>query len=245
MSKPGGLRRALTLALALAVFLLASAAFAETPRKANVNSEDVNLREEASRDSAVLAKLRRGTEVTVLSKQDKWVYVSYGKDKGYVREEWLDLKSMPKECVGKGKINADDTNVRVKPFVNAKILTQLKKGVQVEFTERIDNWYFITSGKTKGYVRLDYIDVISITTEGEFESDYDTYKMGMSGTPIAKLQNALKALKFFSGEVNGSYGAVTREAVKAFQAAYGLKENGVADAETQRLVYEVLYSPTE
>lgn len=232
--------------LALCVLFVSGGVLAAGVQKANVNKQDVKLRVEASADAEVITRLRGGAEVTVISKQDKWIYVSYGNDKGYIREEMLDIKSMPRECVGKGKINADETNLRVKPYVNAKIVMQLKKGTAVEISERIDNWYLISVNKSKGYVRKDYIDIIAITSEeSDTDSDYDVYKMGMSGTPIAKIQSALQKLKYFSGEVNGSYGAVTREAVKAFQAANGLKENGVADAETQRVIFELLYAPAE
>ncbi|MHC1787655.1 MAG: peptidoglycan-binding protein [Christensenellales bacterium] len=61
------------------------------------------------------------------------------------------------------------------------------------------------------------------------------------GAPVIKLQQALKARDLYKGEIDGLYGAGLREAVKAFQLAYALSPDGIAGADTQRLLYEGVY----
>lgn len=50
------------------------------------------------------------------------------------------------------------------------------------------------------------------------------------GADVAQLQGMLAALGFFTGEVDGSFGTGTRNAVRAWQASLGLAESGVVEA---------------
>lgn len=57
------------------------------------------------------------------------------------------------------------------------------------------------------------------------------YQLGGSG-PVRSLQRRLAGLGFAPGAIDGRYGPLTEHAVKRFQAAHGLRVNGIADAET-------------
>lgn len=57
-------------------------------------------------------------------------------------------------------------------------------------------------------------------------------KSGTSGSEVRKLQQRLKDLGFYSGKVDGDFGAGTEQAVKAFQRASGLKADGQAGERT-------------
>lgn len=61
------------------------------------------------------------------------------------------------------------------------------------------------------------------------------------GALVIKLQQALKTRAFYKGEIDGLYGAGLKDAVKAFQLAYGLGPDGITGADTQRLLYEGIY----
>lgn len=67
---------------------------------------------------------------------------------------------------------------------------------------------------------------------------YALLREGSIGAPVVQLQLALKARAFYKGSIDGLYGAGLRDAVKAFQLAYGLVQDGDAGADTQRLLYE-------
>jgi peptidoglycan hydrolase-like protein with peptidoglycan-binding domain len=59
-----------------------------------------------------------------------------------------------------------------------------------------------------------------------------TLEAGSEGNAVRVLQTKLKSLGFYSGTVDGSYGAGTTAAVKAFQAANGLTADGKAGSGT-------------
>ena len=60
---------------------------------------------------------------------------------------------------------------------------------------------------------------------------------GSSGDDVTRLQRRLSGLNFFNGTLDGSYGAVTREAVLAFQKQHKLSQTGTADADTLRVLF--------
>ena len=64
-----------------------------------------------------------------------------------------------------------------------------------------------------------------------------TLKQGSSGSEVKTLQQRLKELGYYSGSVDGKYGAGTAEAVKAFQRANNLTADGKAGKNTQTALY--------
>lgn len=61
-------------------------------------------------------------------------------------------------------------------------------------------------------------------------------QMGSSGEKVVRIQSRLKTLGFYSGNVDGDFGAATRDAVRAFQRANGLTVDGkVGDATWNKL----------
>ncbi|MFN4181297.1 MAG: peptidoglycan-binding domain-containing protein [Candidatus Paceibacteria bacterium] len=68
-------------------------------------------------------------------------------------------------------------------------------------------------------------------------SDPITLSFGSKGPLVEKLQNALKKKGFFNDKVTKYYGSVTTGAVKKYQLSVGLKATGIADADTQKLLF--------
>jgi hypothetical protein len=68
--------------------------------------------------------------------------------------------------------------------------------------------------------------------------DYDgpiyTYGNLLPDQVITNVQNALKALGYYAGDVNGSLGVNTRNALTAYQQDYVLDPTGVVDEATVR-----------
>ncbi|MBQ2952186.1 MAG: peptidoglycan-binding protein [Clostridia bacterium] len=64
-----------------------------------------------------------------------------------------------------------------------------------------------------------------------------TMRQGNSGEKVRELQEKLVYLGLMpEGSADGVYGAATAEAITAFQRTHGLKENGIANIETQTLL---------
>ncbi len=68
-------------------------------------------------------------------------------------------------------------------------------------------------------------------------------KEGDEGDDVSTLQYRLKDLYYLTGEASGVYDAATTEAVKSFQADFGLDATGEADAKTQSLLFAAQYRP--
>ena len=64
-------------------------------------------------------------------------------------------------------------------------------------------------------------------------------RAGMSGQDVKDLQSRLYTLGYYTAEIDGQYGAATKEAVIAFQRRNGLGADGIVGSETKR----VLFSP--
>ena len=70
---------------------------------------------------------------------------------------------------------------------------------------------------------------------------YALLNEGSMGALVIKLQQTLKSRGFYIGRIDGLYGAGLRNAVKAFQLAYGLAQDGQAGEDTQRLLYDGVF----
>jgi len=56
---------------------------------------------------------------------------------------------------------------------------------------------------------------------------------------VRMAQTGLKAADEYLGEINGQLDAVTVNAIEAFQRRHGLKDNGLLDERTRRLLQDV------
>ena len=61
---------------------------------------------------------------------------------------------------------------------------------------------------------------------------YALSKRGSSGSEVREIQTRLKNWGYYTGSVDGVYGAKTEEAVKYFQRKNGLKVDGIAGKQT-------------
>ncbi|MDY4140633.1 MAG: peptidoglycan-binding protein [Eubacteriales bacterium] len=64
-----------------------------------------------------------------------------------------------------------------------------------------------------------------------------TLRKGYTGDDVKSLQTRLKALGYYTGSVDGKYGSGTVAAVKAFQKAAGLKQDGIAGPATCKALF--------
>lgn len=86
-----------------------------------------------------------------------------------------------------------------------------------------------SSGKTSSANKVSSMEEIGSAPAASKEGD--------SGTKVKKLQQALELLGYYSGDIDGNYGAKTVEAVKRLQKNRGMKEDGIAGASTIRVLF--------
>ena len=87
---------------------------------------------------------------------------------------------------------------------------------------------------------------VDLPEEEEFEEETlegRILQYGDEGDDVLELQTRLKDLYYYTGNLSGRYREGTREAVKSFQADFDLEKTGVADMQTQSLLFSTLYRP--
>lgn len=77
----------------------------------------------------------------------------------------------------------------------------------------------------------------SVSTLEEIGTTPNATKEGDSGSNVTKLQQALELLGYYSGDIDGDYGAKTVSAVKRFQKNRGMNQDGIAGATTIRILF--------
>lgn len=81
--------------------------------------------------------------------------------------------------------------------------------------------------------------VLAETPDPALPTAEPVLRTGMTGQNVKDVQSRLYTLGYYQAEIDGQYGAATKEAVIAFQKRNGLGADGIIGAETKN----VLFSP--
>ncbi|MED3652199.1 SH3 domain-containing protein [Heyndrickxia sporothermodurans] len=157
----------------------------KTPAKTLTKYVDVdtgstlNMRSKASTSGAIVAKLKKGTKVTVQSEANGWSKITASGKTGYVSSKYLTDKNTqskptknppkqttPTKTVTKYvEVDAGSTlNMRNKASTSGAIVAKLKKGTKVTVLSESNGWSKITANGKTGYVSSKYL-VTSKQTE--------------------------------------------------------------------------------
>ena len=74
---------------------------------------------------------------------------------------------------------------------------------------------------------------------------YSKLELGSSGSSVKRLQYALYELKYYDGNITGTYDAATENAVMVFQECNGLYIDGIAGQDTQRRLFSSAAKPCD
>ena len=102
--------------------------------------------------------------------------------------------------------------------------------------------YNLTADGVAGSETLKKLDSAYKNADSNTSTDDDSLRKGATGTAVKTLQTNLKKLGFYTAYVDGSFGATTESAVKAFQRKYGLTADGVAGSATLKKIESVVAS---
>ena len=102
--------------------------------------------------------------------------------------------------------------------------------------------YNLTADGVAGSETLKKLDSAYKNADSNTSTDDDSLRKGATGTAVKTLQTNLKKLGFYTAYVDGSFGATTESAVKAFQKKYGLSADGVAGSATLKKIESAVAS---
>lgn len=175
----------------------------------------------------------------------------------------LSMAALPVVAMAQnGYVTASALYLRKEAMLDADVVATLHSGDKVEITGTSSNgkWYKVTYGKKSGYVWQEYISLNSSEEDAESLSALTTYidaddghhgsyptasskpsasklEKGDKGEDVKKLQKALKILGYYTGDLDGGYGPATEKAVKAYQKATDLTQDGVAGSKTLKKLF--------
>ena len=229
----------------------------------------VNLRASRSVKSALLKRIPEGAEITVTEKNGNWAHVEYKGTKGWVRTEYIVLKTVKKirvtptptpaptlspaeDAGGYIVLRRGSSGAEVQALQEA--LTELgflKGSADGKFGETTEKAVSAFEQKNK-YPDTGLVDANlqaflysgkPLNAKGEATkintlspAEGVTMRSGNTGEPVAQLQAKLKELGYYAGEITRRYDTATSAAVKAFQKTNSLKADGLAGAETRKLL---------
>ena len=241
-SKTHALIRAAALTLALAVAPLSGAQAATAVY--TVTAQKVNVRAQPDTDADILAVVRKGSDLTLISSdEDGWLKISTGGKVGYVSAEYAALSDI---ISGGGTLTAIvDTKklyLRAAPSSSGDSLALLERGTVLTVTSRSGDWLAVTYNGQSGYISAQYVRLngdgssqptAPAATSAPASNPTDgALSVGSRGDAVKSLQQKLIDLGYLSGSADGVFGEGTKRALMAFQSAKGLTASGVADSAT-------------
>ena len=170
--------------------------------------------------SAVLALLLLLSQLPALAAYETLEYGDRGSEVMELQKALLSLGFNPNGTDGKF---GSGTRAAVKAYQKSRGLTTDGKAGNITLSLLYSE---VDSGASSGS-----------SSSGEATStNPNTLKYGSSGSRVSELQTQLKKLGYYTGSVDGKFGAGTKRAVIAFQSANSLTPDGLAGTQTLALI---------
>ena len=249
-----GVRKAVcrVVAGALMASCLAAAPFSALADTVLANGH-VYLRKGASTVSDILLVLQPNAEMEVIGTQGEWYQVRYGAKEGYVRSDVVTLKGGTTFTGVMTGYNTSVTSYRTlrEGSSGEDVLTLESRLATLGFFDGIPDQKY--DDQTAYAVRLFQeenglsadgvagektqellLGVIgtSAATAGT-TSAYRSLDLNDTGSDVLAVQRKLQELGYYDGELTGTYGNLTKEAVRQYQKQNGLGADGIAGEKTQ------------
>ena len=156
---------------------------------------------------------------------------------------------------GLARITGSNVNMRDGAGTKFSLVGKLQKGdvLELDTSAAVSGvtWYRLIKGSLAGWVHGDYVHVMTAAEINDYNNNntttppvvvtppttYRLLKEGSKGTDVTKLQQTLKNMGIYSGNVTGTFGTKTTAAVKAYQKKAGLYVDGIAGPNTQAKLY--------
>ena len=87
------------------------------------------------------------------------------------------------------------------------------------------------------------VSMLAVTPDPSLPTAEPVLRTGMTGEDVKNLQSRLYTLGYYTVEIDGQYGAATKEAVMAFQRLNGLDTDGIVGAETRQVLFSAEAKP--
>ena len=133
-------------------------------------SSSVNLRSEANTSSSILAELKNGTAVTVVSTANGWCKVTCSGKTGYIKQDYVSTTGSASNntsaSTGTAAVVKCSSTVyfRSAASTSSTILGELKNGTAVTVLSTSNGWSKVSYAGKAGYISADYLVTASSCT---------------------------------------------------------------------------------
>lgn len=133
-------------------------------------SSSVNLRSEANTSSSILAELKNGTAVTVVSTANGWCKVNCSGKTGYIKQDYVSTTGSASNNTSASTGSAavvkcsSTVNFRSAASTSSTVLGELKNGTAVTVLSTSNGWSKVSYAGTTGYISADYLVTASSGT---------------------------------------------------------------------------------
>lgn len=222
---------------------------AESYPFAKVTDRAVIIRSKASSVASVLVTVPAGQAILVTGESGSFYQVGYEAHTGYVEKLYLSQ-------------NASLTYTTLQYGSKGDAVKKLQEGLKELgfYRSSIDGKY--GSGTQTAVQNFQRINGISVSGQADLATQtllyhgnpknsaglqvdvveqptYPLLSRGSEGELVKNLQTRLYELGYYTKKIDGDYGSGTYNAVKEFQKKAGLTQNGIANQDTQLLLYAV------
>lgn len=133
-------------------------------------SSSVNLRSEANTSSSILAELKNGTKITVVSTANGWCKVTYSGKTGYIKQDYVSTTGSASNNTSASTGTAavvkcsSTVNFRSAASTSSTILGELKNGTAITVLSTSNGWSKVSYAGKTGYISADYLVTASSGT---------------------------------------------------------------------------------
>lgn len=203
------------------------------PWKASSTTDQLKVRSGPSTGYDTITTVGKKTVFYVLGQSGNWYYIELANGtKGYASKDYIQKGSGYTTCT----INVDSTlNVRKGPGTSYESVATVQNKEVVNLLDDSGDWYKIrTAAGEEGYVSGNFVKLGgSLSSNAPSASKpQGTFKAESEGVGVVNIQTRLKALGYFTGTPTGYYGSATTTAVKKFQKASNLTQDGICNEKT-------------
>lgn len=214
---------------------------------ARVTDTAVALRSKESSVASVLVTVPSGQAVLVIGESGSFYQVSYGSATGYVEKTYLN-QNAPVSYTTLSNGSKGDAVKKLQEglknlgFYRSSVDGKFGSGTQsaVQSFQRV-NGLSVTGKADLATQMLLYHGApknsAGLVVEIAPRPQYTVLSRGSKGELVRQLQTRLAELGYYTSKVDGDFGTGTYNAVRAFQKKAGLTQNGIANQDTQLLLY--------
>lgn len=191
----------------------------------NTPGDTLNVRDEANAKGTKLGELAHGSTVEVYGLADNgWALIQQGSLRGWVNGKYLvePEKTFAPYIV---RVTADALNIRKGPGTNYDVAGCVRDKGSYTIIGEQDGWGRLKSGA--GWISLAYTTKVGdADAKPELTRILKLTSPNMRGDDVRWAQERLNELGYNCGKADGIFGQGTDKAVKAFQRANGLSQDG-------------------